>query len=216
MCMGEWMIVKSEDDILHYGMPKRSGRYPYGSGDRPFQSTGGKKPGFFKKRKEAKKKKEAQEKAKQAAAEKRAFEASKKRAIESGDTKFIYENRAKLTDEEIQRAISRIDMKKTLESYNISGYGQTPSQPQPSGKKKNKGGGSDGGNQQSQQPVKVNKKGKPYVNIKDKYPGLENLMGNVKTINEWMNIGLNAYGNYKKVMDALNGIAPKKEEKKKS
>lgn len=196
--MGEWVIVKSENDILHYGMPKRSGRYPYGSGDRPFQSTGGKKPGFFKKRKEAKKKKEAQEKAKQAAAEKRAFEASKKRAIESGDTKFIYENRAKLTDEEIQRAISRIDMKKTLESYNIPSY-----QPQ-------------SGKQQSQKPVKTNKKGKPYTNIKDKYPGLENLMGNVKTINEWMSIGLNAYGNYKKVMDALNGIAPKKEEKKKS
>lgn len=27
----------SEDDMMHYGMPKRSGRYPYGSGDNPYQ-----------------------------------------------------------------------------------------------------------------------------------------------------------------------------------
>lgn len=25
-------------ELFHYGMPKRSGRYPYGSGERPFQS----------------------------------------------------------------------------------------------------------------------------------------------------------------------------------
>ena len=27
----------SEDELLHYGMPRRSGRYPYGSGDSPYQ-----------------------------------------------------------------------------------------------------------------------------------------------------------------------------------
>ena len=26
-----------DDELLHYGMPKRSGRYPYGSGDQPYQ-----------------------------------------------------------------------------------------------------------------------------------------------------------------------------------
>ena len=26
-----------EEDLMHYGMPKRSGRYPYGSGDNPYQ-----------------------------------------------------------------------------------------------------------------------------------------------------------------------------------
>lgn len=30
-------IKVNNDELYHYGMPKRSGRYPYGSGDRPYQ-----------------------------------------------------------------------------------------------------------------------------------------------------------------------------------
>lgn len=30
---------EDDEDIQHYGMPKRSGRYPYGSGDQPFQHS---------------------------------------------------------------------------------------------------------------------------------------------------------------------------------
>jgi DNA-binding CsgD family transcriptional regulator len=30
----------AEDILIHYGMPKRSGRYPYGSGDNPYQHSG--------------------------------------------------------------------------------------------------------------------------------------------------------------------------------
>lgn len=30
---GDWYI----NEIYHYGIPRRSGRYPYGSGERPFQ-----------------------------------------------------------------------------------------------------------------------------------------------------------------------------------
>ena len=26
-----------DEDLMHYGMPRRSGRYPYGSGDNPYQ-----------------------------------------------------------------------------------------------------------------------------------------------------------------------------------
>lgn len=26
-----------EDILMHYGMPRRSGRYPYGSGENPYQ-----------------------------------------------------------------------------------------------------------------------------------------------------------------------------------
>lgn len=29
------------NELYHYGIPRRSGRYPYGSGDRPYQSEGG-------------------------------------------------------------------------------------------------------------------------------------------------------------------------------
>lgn len=31
-------VVEHSTDLLHYGIPRRSGRYPYGSGERPFQS----------------------------------------------------------------------------------------------------------------------------------------------------------------------------------
>lgn len=31
-----WRIVKKDNDITHYGMPRRSGRYPWGSGERPY------------------------------------------------------------------------------------------------------------------------------------------------------------------------------------
>ncbi len=30
-------IVEEIQELLHYGMPKRSGRYPWGSGDDPYQ-----------------------------------------------------------------------------------------------------------------------------------------------------------------------------------
>ena len=34
-------LGESSIDILeHYGMPRRSGRYPWGSGDNPYQHTG--------------------------------------------------------------------------------------------------------------------------------------------------------------------------------
>ena len=28
-----------DDELLHYGMPRRSGRYPWGSGDEPYQHS---------------------------------------------------------------------------------------------------------------------------------------------------------------------------------
>lgn len=32
--------ILDEDELMHYGMPRRSGRYPWGSGDEPFQHSG--------------------------------------------------------------------------------------------------------------------------------------------------------------------------------
>lgn len=34
------MILTDEEYVQHYGMPRRSGRYPWGSGDNPFQHSG--------------------------------------------------------------------------------------------------------------------------------------------------------------------------------
>lgn len=30
----------TDDILMHYGMPRRSGRYPWGSGDNPYQHSG--------------------------------------------------------------------------------------------------------------------------------------------------------------------------------
>ena len=34
---GYFGIAENEDDIKHYGIKRRSGRYPYGSGESPYQ-----------------------------------------------------------------------------------------------------------------------------------------------------------------------------------
>ena len=36
---GKSMSVDVEDHLMHYGMPRRSGRYPWGSGEHPYQRT---------------------------------------------------------------------------------------------------------------------------------------------------------------------------------
>ena len=36
---------KDEDELYHYGTPRHSGRYPYGSGKRPYQGVLGMKWG---------------------------------------------------------------------------------------------------------------------------------------------------------------------------
>ena len=39
LCYGSHEYPAYEDELLHYGMPFRSGRYPYGSGDNPYQHS---------------------------------------------------------------------------------------------------------------------------------------------------------------------------------
>ena len=34
------LIFESDEDLVHYGMPRRSGRYPWGSGKDPYQHSG--------------------------------------------------------------------------------------------------------------------------------------------------------------------------------
>lgn len=35
--MVNYNVIRSDDCLMHYGMPRRSGRYPWGSGKRPYQ-----------------------------------------------------------------------------------------------------------------------------------------------------------------------------------
>lgn len=46
--MSYFVISKSSQDILHFGIKHRSGRYPYGSGERPYQDR---EDGVLKKKK---------------------------------------------------------------------------------------------------------------------------------------------------------------------
>ena len=34
------MTDNNDNELMHYGMPRRSGRYPWGSGKDPYQRTG--------------------------------------------------------------------------------------------------------------------------------------------------------------------------------
>ena len=34
-------MIVNEDELYHYGTPRKSGRYPWGSGDQPFQGGNG-------------------------------------------------------------------------------------------------------------------------------------------------------------------------------
>lgn len=41
--MSYFVISKSDADVLHFGIKRRSGRYPWGSGERPYQGETGRK-----------------------------------------------------------------------------------------------------------------------------------------------------------------------------
>ena len=52
MVRPDFRYFKDDDiGIIHYGIKRRSGRYPWGSGDNPFQSI----KGYFQKKRKLKK-----------------------------------------------------------------------------------------------------------------------------------------------------------------
>lgn len=126
-----------EPYLIHYGIPRRSGRYPYGSGNRPFQSSGG-KVGFLKRNKTAvkvksessekklfwkgQKKKEAPtnkiadnlQRARDAVEEKRNYEAEKERAIKEGSASDVMKFKGDLTNQQLQDALTRIRLENQL------------------------------------------------------------------------------------------------------
>lgn len=179
-------------DLTHYGTKHHSGRYPWGSGERPYQGNGGKRQGYFARRKAARQRQETLRKARAAADAKRRYEADKERAINSGDIKFAYENRYRLTDAELNKVLQRVDMNRKLESA-LKDLSKT------SGDKS---------------ASKSNAKGnKEYMKLKEKFPGFDNFMGNVGTVNSWMATALKTYQNIQTVQKILSG-QPQGEEKK--
>lgn len=95
------------DDLLHYGIKRRSGRYPYGSGERPFQ--GEDKSYLRRKRKEDRERiiSEKREKIRSGGEERE----SVLREIKGYELKQLQNE---LTNQELRTAIDRVKMNREL------------------------------------------------------------------------------------------------------
>lgn len=111
----------SKSSLEHYGIPKRSGRYPWGSGERPYQSSGGLPPKKSKKDKRFEKniQRETKKKNKEEIDAQRKEEAE--RARKEAERKAILRDPAKLkkhqyeySPDEIKNAVQRFDWDEKL------------------------------------------------------------------------------------------------------
>lgn len=106
----------SDEVLQHYGMPRRSGRYPWGSGEDPYHhgasAPGGKKSSSIKER--LKRKAAVRESVKKAKAEaierkeKEERERKKEAAIKSGDPRQLAPFIRDLSDDELKEATNRL------------------------------------------------------------------------------------------------------------
>lgn len=123
--VGDFLVDNREllnDHLEHYGMPRRSGRYKWGSGKEPYQSTGGKRS--FKKaasdgeryiKSKLGSSKRAQKKAEKKAAKAREKEENEKvKALAKEQRKDKYRNEKayvkSLSDEELRKINTRDQM----------------------------------------------------------------------------------------------------------
>lgn len=115
-------VVYSYDDLLHIGKKRRSGRYPWGSGKRPFQGTEkGKrlsaKKALREEKRRLKKRQNALSRAREAAAEKREYERKKQEALKKGNATEVLKYKDSLTVKELQDAATRIQWERQLENF---------------------------------------------------------------------------------------------------
>lgn len=108
------------NELMHYGVKRRSGRYPFGSGSRPYQSM---KKGIsglvqkHKKKQQIKKRNENLKKAREKAAENRRLAADKDRVLKSGTAREVMRYKGKLTNDELRNAVTRLNLEKQLKEY---------------------------------------------------------------------------------------------------
>lgn len=97
--------------LVHFGTKRHSGRYPYGSGERPFQSEVGKKRGLFsfRKRKEEKAPKLPDPSTPE-------YEKAKRKALKTGTATEVLQFKGSLTQKEMQDAVNRINLERQLSS----------------------------------------------------------------------------------------------------
>lgn len=97
------------DDLLHFGIKRRSGRYPYGSGNRPFQ---GEPRGKKRKNKESDRRKQEEEASKKSITySKKEFQSKeeKKKFLDTASNATeVLQYRDQLTQKELQDALDRV------------------------------------------------------------------------------------------------------------
>lgn len=101
-------------ELYHYGVKRRSGRYKWGSGDRPYQGIVKGTIAKVKQKKAVKKRNENLKKAREKAAENRKLAADKDRVLRSGSAKEVMRYKGKLTNKELQEAVTRLNLEKSL------------------------------------------------------------------------------------------------------
>lgn len=116
-----YLSVSSDSPFLcHYGMPRRSGRYKWGSGDRPYQSMEGQGLTRREKRQVAKAEKEARKKAvadATAERQKLIYEQERARVLESGghSATMALKYASSYNNKELQDIVTRVRLTKELE-----------------------------------------------------------------------------------------------------
>ncbi len=93
--MSSYYYPVYNNELYHFGTKRHSGRYPWGSGDRPYQSTGGVGPG-------------------------RKPPMSKEEAIKSGSARDVLKFQGQLTNQELQTAVTRLNLESQLKNIDTS------------------------------------------------------------------------------------------------
>lgn len=113
----------SGEELEHYGIPRKSGRYPWGSGENPYHHGASSPFGRLRERRLEKKKAAAKtaqlEKARQAKIDKAEYEKKKQAALKSGSAKELMPYLRDLTDDELRTAKNRIQMEAEFRSLAV-------------------------------------------------------------------------------------------------
>lgn len=178
--------------LTHSGVQGKSGRYKWGTGERPYQRLErAKRKGFFARRREEKerkvilerKKKELEEQKKEQE-EKARLKADKDRVLREGTATEVQRYLPELSNAELEAACNRIKWMNTLNSY-----------------------------------VEAEKK---KAAGKSTFDQVDDIMTKLGKVNKWGETGIKTYENTKKIIDALSKSAekaskePKKDQKKAS
>lgn len=107
------------DELIHYGIKRRSGRYPYGSGERPYQSGGVAAPPKKKSRKQRKaEEKAAKQEAKQAAAKKK-HDDEKQAVLQKGTASQVKSYLGELSNQELRDVTTRLNLEKQINEMSV-------------------------------------------------------------------------------------------------